>query len=183
MTEITKEKIHTRNVIADGYRRSDGLYEIIATITDCKHYPFHSDYLGEVKPEQFFHNMELKLVLDTSLLIKDIQAQTLASPFAMCPKITQNYKELIGIRIRPGWSRKVKQIVGQQKGCTHISELLLYIGTVAIQTIYSDIQKTQATPIDQESGFGKALINSCHAWAEDSPVTQKYLPKYFKPKQ
>ncbi len=176
---ITKEKIHTRKIVADGFRRSDGLYELEASISDCKHYEFNSDYLGKVKPGQFFHNMKIHIVLDTSLTIIDINAQTLASPFAICPNITSNYQKLKGIKIGPGWSRQVRKIVGLTSGCTHITELLLYIGTVAIQTIYSDTQREKSTPVDEKNSFGKGLINSCHSWAENSPVTKKYFPEHY----
>jgi hypothetical protein len=173
--DIQKEKIHTRNIIADGFRRNDGLYELEASISDCKHYEFHNDYIGKVKPGQFFHNMKIQMVLDASLTIIDIKAETLASPFEMCPKITSNYKKLKGIKIDFGWPRSVRNIVGKTKGCTHITELLLYIGTVAIQTIYGDKQNH----VSKKSKFGKGLINSCHAWAESSPVTKKYFPEYW----
>lgn len=176
---VTREKIHTRKIIADGFRRSDGLYELEASISDCKHYEFHNDNIGKVKPGQFFHNMKIIIVLDTSLTIIDIKAQTLASPFAMCPKITANYEKLKGIKIGPGWSRSVKKVVGTTSGCTHITELLLYIGTVAIQTIYSDNQNEKTSPKSSKSKFGKGLINSCHAWSESSPVTKKYFPEFY----
>jgi len=177
--DIEKEKIHTRNIVADGYRRSDGLYEIKATINDCKHYEFKNEHLGIVKPGQYFHHMTVTLVLDNKLTIKEISAETLASPFAICPEITKNYKKLIGIQIGLGWHRSVKKCVGHTNGCTHITELLLYIGTVAIQTIYSDLRRDKKTPADESSDFGKGLINSCHAWSESSPVTEKFLPEHY----
>lgn len=176
---LTREKLHTRHIQADGFKRSDGLYEIEAFITDNKHYSFHNDFRGQLKPGDYLHDMRIYLLLDNELTVLDISAETKASPFAICPKITSNYKKLIGLKITHGWSRSVRKIVGKQQGCTHITELLLYLGTVAIQTIFGDASRQKNTVADQDNAFSQSLINSCHAWAEDSPVTKKYLPAFY----
>tara|TARA_R110002167_G_scaffold100231_2_gene261877 strand:+ start:227 stop:772 length:546 start_codon:yes stop_codon:yes gene_type:complete len=181
---MLREKIHTRSVISDGYRREDGLWDIEATIQDVKHYAFQNNFHGKINPEEPYHSMWVCLTIDAYFEIKEIQVKTLKGPFEMCPNIVQNYQRLVGVKIGHAWQREVKRKVGRTEGCTHINELILYIGTVAFQTIMPDLIKKRSEK--KEAGESKSefpsIVNSCHAWAEDSLVTKKLLLDHYKEK-
>jgi hypothetical protein len=83
---------------------------------------------------------------------------------------------LIGHSIRPGWTQKTRELLGGTKGCTHLVELLGPMATTAFQTVY-------AARVGADKAAGKherpALIDSCHAWASDSPVIAKRFPEFY----
>ena len=43
--------------------------------------------------------MHMRVTLDDEMVIRDIEAVTMAGPYDMCPAITDNYKRLVGVRL------------------------------------------------------------------------------------
>ena len=182
LPEATDRKhIHTRRIDYQGYERSDGLFDIEAHMTDTKTYAFKNDWRGEVKVGEPLHEMLLRVTVDSGFVIRDIVAVTDHSPFAICPDITSRYKSVIGIQMGPGWRKAIRGKVGGVHGCTHLTELLFPMATVAMQTIWpllrhrqnrsdSDVGKTKRRPV---------VLNTCHAWATSSPVVKKNAPDYY----
>ena len=174
---MQREKIHTRKIVADGYRRSDGMWDIEATIQDVKHYDFQNKYHGLIASGEPFHSMWVCLTIDKCFIIQKIAVKALKGPFEICPNIVINYQRLVGVKIDRTWHREVKKKVGRVEGCTHINELILYLGTVAYQTIMPDLVRSKDDKVqDTQSKRPSALINTCHAWAENSSVTKEFLP-------
>jgi hypothetical protein len=134
------------------------------------------------------HEMLLRVTIDDSFVIQDIFAATEHSPFQMCPAIAPNYKKLIGIKMGPGWRKAIRMKVGGTEGCTHLTELLFPMATVAMQTIWpirSKRKQESDTEEKQPQGKRPVVLGTCHAWASDSPVVRENAPKYFtgKPAQ
>lgn len=180
-----RELLHTRQVECQGFRRADGLWDIEGHMTDRKTYSFPSDERGEVTAGTPVHDMWIRLTLDDRFRIQAIEAVTDASPFSLCPAITPNFQRLVGLRVGPGFTRKVKELVGGVEGCTHLVELMGPIATTAFQTIFSAKHREQR----ERANGGEAahdqprkrprLINTCHAFASDSPVTKRNWPEFY----
>ena len=122
---MQREKIHTRRIVADGYRRLDGMWDIEASIQDAKHYFFQNKYHGLIASGEPFHSMLVCLTIDKSFIIQKVAVRTLKGPFEMCPNIVINYQRLLGVKIDMTWHREVKKRGGRVEGCTHINELIL----------------------------------------------------------
>ena len=128
------------------------------------------------------HEMLLRVTIDDSFVIQDILAATEHSPFEMCPAIAPNYKKLIGIKMGPGWRKAIRMEVGGTEGCTHLTELLFPMATVAMQTIWpSRSKRKQESDAKEKQPHGKRpiVLGTCHAWASDSPVVRENAPRYF----
>lgn len=54
--------------------------------------------------------------------------------FPTCCEIIPKLQEVKGVAIRPGYSKKIIDIVGGKEGCTHMVELLTEIGRCVYQT-------------------------------------------------
>ena len=119
-----REHIHTRTVECNGYRRSDGLWDIEGRLVDVKSYTFHNNERGDVPPGEPVHEMWIRLTVDDDLKIHGVEATTEYSPFSVCKEIAPNFERLVGISIGPGWRKKVRDRVGGVEGCTHIVEML-----------------------------------------------------------
>ena len=81
-----------------------------------------------------------------------------------------------------GWRRIIRQKVGGVAGCTHITELLFPMATVAIQTLMPF--KPEVAKNKQSSpGDGKPkrpfVLNTCHAWSTDSSVVKEHEPDFY----
>src|SRR5216684_1035443 len=180
-----REPLHTRQIECQGFHRGDGLWDIEAHMTDRKSYSFPSDERGEVVAGTPVHDMWLRVTLDDGFHIVAIEAVTDASPYRLCPEITPNFQRLVGLRVGPGFNRKVKELVGGVEGCTHLVELMGPLATTAYQTIFSAKhreQRERANGSEETSDKPRKrprLIDTCHALASDSPVTKRTWPEFY----
>jgi hypothetical protein len=172
-----RHKFHDRLVECHGYRREDGLWDIEGHLVDTKTYSFPTRLRGEIQAGEPVHEMWLRLTIDEDLLIHEAEAVTDHGPFPMCPDITPRFSLLAGIRIGPGWTRAVSSRVGGVLGCTHLRELLKPMATTAYQTLVGARQARTRQAV--ESGRPPANLNTCHAYAPDSPVVREYYPTFY----
>jgi hypothetical protein len=170
-----REEVHNRRISCNGFVREDGLYDIEAEITDNKTYTFPTSFRGDVTPDMYVHHMKVRVTINPELEIVAAEAVTVAGPYAICPTANDVFDLLVGLTIGPGWRRRVTAAIGGRHGCTHITELMGPIGTIAFQTRYgeearkrrarlgSDGRETSA----QQQGGASVLANSCVAYATD----------------
>ena len=167
-----REAVHKRQINCNGFVRADGLYDIEAELTDHKTYDFPSDFRGTVTPDLAVHHMVLRITIDRDRVIQHAEAITITGPYAICPTANAVFDNLVGLQIGPGWRRKVQTAIGGRHGCTHITELLGPVATIAYQTLYGEEarQKRQSgTLSDQDKQASRSqLANSCVGYAEDS---------------
>jgi hypothetical protein len=90
-----------------------------------------------------------------------------------CRGAVPGYQKLLGERLGPGFSRRIKELFGGVEGCVHLTELLLPMATTAFQTIPMARAMVAPRTAEDSKAYVKAtgqLINTCHALREDSPV-------------
>lgn len=167
-----REAFYTRSIIVRGYRRSDGLFDVEGNLRDVRLHdvPLMS---GVRKAGEPIHDMWLRLTVDTSFTIVDATAVTDGAPFAqVCGSIAPAYKGLIGKQVGRGFRNTVRTLVGGVNGCTHLSELLLAMGTCVIQALYDSAPKQQdAKPFS---------LDGCHALDTAGPVVAEFYPRWYR---
>jgi hypothetical protein len=168
---VERELAHQRKITLNGFTRSDGLFDIEAELTDHKTYPFPSDFRGEVTPDLPVHHMIVRVTITSERIITSAEAITVTGPYSICPKANEVFDELVGLQIGPGWRRKMQAAIGGRHGCTHITELLGPVATVAYQTLYGHEarerrQITQFSDADKQTERSH-LRNSCIGYADD----------------
>ena len=166
-----REAVHQRQINCNGFVRNDELYDIEAELTDHKTYAFPSDFRGTVTPDLPVHHMILRVTINKELVIQHAEAITITGPYAICPTANEVFHNLVGLQIGPGWRRKVQAAIGGRHGCTHITELLGPVATIAYQTLYGEEarQNRRLRPMtDQDKQTSRAqLANSCVGYADD----------------
>jgi hypothetical protein len=173
---VERKHLHTRRYEFQGYQRTDGLWDIEGRMTDTKTYGFPNEWRGEIKADEPIHDMWLRLTLDDDLVVRDIETATEASPFEICPQATPKYAAIKGARIGPGWTKRVKDLFGGPVGCTHHTEMLVAIATVAYQTIFSARNKWGDTDAETRR---PAFLDTCHALASDSETVKTHWPQFY----
>lgn len=172
-----RRHLHTRTIACEGYERDDGLFDIEARIVDTKTYATDEPFRGERAAGKPVHDMQVRLTLDSAYVVKAIEVTTNDAPYAVCPSVAPGYQKLVGARIGSGWRKAVAEAVGRTKGCTHITELLMPVATVAFQTMGNwKAEKNKAAHDMEKPGF----IDGCKAWASDGPVVQKLFPMFYQ---
>jgi hypothetical protein len=148
-------------------------------MVDTKAYPFpNEDRGGFILAGEPLHEMWIRLTVNDQFYILDAEASTDAAPFNLCPAITSRYQQLIGIRIGPGWSLKLRELFNGVQGCTHMTELLGPVATTMFQTVYGQHYDEDDVKQPQDRS-PPPVLNTCHALSSDSPVIKKRWPKAY----
>ncbi|WP_020656119.1 DUF2889 domain-containing protein [Massilia niastensis] len=168
-----REALHRRSIELRGFRRDDGLYDVEARLVDTKSEDFFVDGGRIVPCGEPVHDMAVRLVVDEDLLVRQIFASTDATPYAICPEAAGTLQCLTGLRIGPGWSTAVRERLAGAKGCTHLTELLKPLATVAYQTLWP---VRSARPADAGR---PAKIDSCFAYSSKRELVRRRWPEYY----
>ncbi|MEO8103993.1 MAG: DUF2889 domain-containing protein [Betaproteobacteria bacterium] len=169
---VPRQPLHHRSISMRGYRRDDGLFDIEGHLHDTKDIDFKvasgMRYAGDS-----IHSMWLRITLDMTLTIVAVDASTDAMPYpGHCNQITPDYKKLIGLAIRPGFTNLVRSRLGGIHGCTHITELVSSLATTAFQTIAGQgLQAPDSKPFQ---------LDRCHALRSDGPAVARFYPKWYR---
>jgi len=169
-----RERLHLRRVSYEGYRRDDGLFDIEAHITDRKDrdYPLA---LGTRSKDIPVHDMWARVTINRRFEVVDIEAVTDEMPYpGQCDGIGPDYKKLIGSNLLKGFRKAIAEKMGGVKGCTHLSELLGYLPTAAVQTFAGTRSET-----DSHNGRKPFQLDSCHALATTTETVRVYYPKWY----
>ena len=168
---VSRELKHTRQVVCQGFERSDGQWDIEAQLEDTKSYDIHPDKGGQlVAAGDPIHLMKVRLTITTDLLVTAIEVSMEHTPYQQCANIESAFQSIVGESIGGGWRKMLREKLGGVQGCTHIVELLGPIATTAYQSLYKIIfDKTGMVP-----------LNGCHAWAEDGKLVKEFHPTFYR---
>lgn len=176
-----RELAHTRHIECCGYLRDDGLWDIEAHLTDTKPRPIpNKDRGGTIEPGEYLHDIWMRVTLDKTLKVMEVEACIDSGPYAICPRIAPNYKRLIGERIDRGWSKLIHRLVGRTEGCTHLSDMLKVVAVTAFQTILAPRFGTAEKPEDDRYRKPPPHLDTCHSLATDGPIVRRDFPKWYK---
>lgn len=166
-----REALHHRDIVIRGYRREDGCFDIEGHLQDTK--TFDMQLASGTRPAgEALHAMWLRITVDRTLTIIDAVASSDAHPYpGDCAVITPDYRKLVGIAIRPGFSNKVKELLGGTRGCTHLTELVGALATAAFQTLAG-----QGTQDPDRKPF---QLDGCHALRTDQPAVARFYPRWY----
>ena len=169
---VEREPLHRRRIEIQGFKRADGLYDIEGHLLDRKDVDFRLAS-GVRSPGEPIHSMWLRITVDAKLNIVDAVAQTDAMPYpGECHRITPDYRKLVGLAIRPGYTQLVKELFGGVQGCTHITDLAGSLATAAFQTLAGQgHQDRERRPFQ---------LDKCHALAADGPSVARYYPRWYR---
>lgn len=168
--------IHVRHIECQGFERADGLWDIEAHLTDVKTHAHQRRDGGDARaPGEPIHEMRMRLTIDLDLLIHACEAVTEQGPYRACGEITPNFKALAGVKIGPGWRRRVAELLGGVNGCTHLVELLGPMATTAYQaTGRARARRDNLQPSDKRP----YQIDSCHIYRVDGPAVRERWPRW-----
>jgi len=190
-----RERLHTRAIEINGYRRTDGNYDIEAHLTDCKSFSQTNYDRGTIEAAEPIHDMWLRLTVDETMQIHEVEAVSDMTPYAMCPAAAPNFTRLAGMRIEAGFLREATHRVGGTVGCTHLRELLQQLATTAFQTINPAKARREMAAegiaadepgsdaldkrITEKWGGGNKILNTCLAYDEKGPLVRRRWPHLY----
>jgi hypothetical protein len=189
-----RERLHTRAIEINGYRRADGLYDIEAHLTDTKSFGSANFDRGYIDAGEPIHGMWMRLTIDEQMSIVECEAVSDFTPYDICAAAAPNFTRLVGLKIKAGFLKEANHRVGGAVGCTHLRELLQQMATTAFQTINpyrarQELQREGTLPergsdqaderIVEKMGGAPRMLNTCLAYASDGPLVKRRWPDHY----
>ena len=186
-TDKERELVHTRQVTCRAFRLENGCFEIEATLGDEKGQEVAFRSRPSVPPGEFMHRMSLSITIDGDYQILDVRAATHTAPWPMCGGTDPAYRRLIGLRIGPGFSQRMKELLGGVQGCTHLTELVSQAANTYMQASWPDrIARQMAVSSDPRQWPDRStlgFVNQCHAWRQDGDTLVSEYPELVPPEK
>ena len=177
--KISRALRHVRNIEAQAFEREDGLWDIDTRITDTKTRVSHLAS-GDRLPGDPIHDLWLRVTINTSLTIVDVDAVSDAVPYpGYCNTIGPAYKKLIGLNLMRGFRKELRERLAGIEGCTHLTELAGVLPTAAIQAFAGDVLPTGDTGSGADMTQVPFQLDRCQALRRDGPAVEKYYPRWF----
>ena len=175
-TPERRELIHTRVIDCRGYRPEDGLWDIEGSLIDTRTEEMETFGRGKITPGEHLHEMWIRMTVNCDLKVLAIDAKTVHAPYPACPDFPDRFDKLVGQCIEPGWTAKVRILLGGRLGCTHLVELLGPLATTAVQTVYA-WRGEAGDHLEDNVAPPPEFINTCHTFAAGSEVVQRLWPE------
>ncbi|MDO8705917.1 MAG: DUF2889 domain-containing protein [Sulfuricaulis sp.] len=178
---IERELLHSRRIHCDGYLRSDGLWDLDAHVLDTRSFESQSFRGPNLPAHEALHRMGMRVTIGNDMVIRAVEALTERGPYPDCLTIAVVYKDLVGMKIGPGFLLAVKQRFRGRQGCTHLSELLGPLATTAMQTLrgHASRNKAVSNPVPVHDDKPHPIVNSCHAFRSDGEVVLMRWPRFY----
>jgi hypothetical protein len=118
------------------------------------------------------HDLIARLwVQGPDLTIAAVEAEMPNVPREMCPQALPAVQKLVGLKVITGFTQKVKDLIGDVKGCSHLTNLFLTLGPAAVQGYFAAYGRASgARPLDHPAL--SRVIDSCHVWRKDGPYVK-----------
>ena len=162
-----KKLVHTREISIRTFDLGNHHILVEGCLIDHRYRPRRKDTLAG--PE-LVHNMVIRLkVKGPRMLIEQAEAAMPHHPRKECPEVLPSMRNLEGLEIAPGYTMKVKRLVGGVKGCAHLTSLVIAMGESAVQGYWAAYGVEKGRTALNEQTIRK-FINTCHLWKEDGPI-------------
>ena len=171
---VTRDELHTRQITIQGWKRSDGLYEIEARLVDTKPFDFQpvsgDRVVGAREP---IHDMGVRIVYDDSMTVHDVIAVGNALPYGDCVKGPATLKSLIGLSMTKGWTAETRKRLAGAASCVHLAGLMTPMAAAAFQSMV-------VLRIEQRKGVGHTPnVDSCIAYSRHGELMRTRYPTYY----
>ena len=178
--DVTREPIHTRNIRFEGFRRSDGLFEIVGQLADRKPFEFAPPSGPRVVPaNEPIHDIGVCVVFDVDMVIHAVTTTMRAYPYRDCSGGGESLQALVGLRIGAGWSGEVRKRLPTGETCTHLREILIPLATAAIQAVNPLRSQSLLDAIDANGKPQK--VDSCYAYGASRELVLQRWPAFHRP--
>ncbi len=175
---VDRTPLHHRRIDFRGYERGDGLFDIECTLVDTKGLDVPLLGTGRVvRAGDPMHDMTIRMQVTADLQVVGIEAVSDATPYDVCPEATASLQSVVGLKVVAGWTEMVKRRLGGAKGCTHLMEMLVAMGTAAYQTVVPQLRSKDDVP----AAFAvEKKANTCYAYSTERPLMQSLLAREGK---
>ncbi|MBN2538440.1 MAG: DUF2889 domain-containing protein [Deltaproteobacteria bacterium] len=169
-----KIPVHSRDISIHIFSIDDGTLLAEGSLRDNRKLPSYSTAGGRYIDPGDIHHIVVRLYVSVpDNVIARAEADMVAVPGGgICLEIKDSIKNLVGISVRQGFAKKVLDIMGGVKGCLHMTNLVIAMGSAIVQGQYLRAEKN-SPDTDMPEVDTSVLKNSCWLWRENGPHIEK----------
>lgn len=113
-----------------------------------------------------FHEIETYLVFEPATkTILESQAKMYKIPFDICPETCAKMDRLVGLALQPGISKIVRELIGNNQGCAHLTDLVLDSLRVVFQATGFCLFQTELPFEERLEKIKAANIGICYTYS------------------
>jgi hypothetical protein len=168
-----RKSVHTRKINIQTFDLGNQRVLVEGELEDTR--PSATPAEGSEMSPFLIHHLVARLwVQGPDLTISGAEAEMKQIPRPSCPEILPAIQKLVGLKVMAGFTQKVKALIGDVKGCSHLTNLFLTLGPVAVQGYFAAYgRRLGGRTMDHPAA--SRLINSCHVWRKDGPHVQSLI--------
>jgi hypothetical protein len=165
-----EKKIHSRDIKIATFAYDDAHIIVEGELNDNRIISNFS-HTGDYYPPGNIHHMFLRLLIEIeSIRIVQVEIEMPGIPHQECPESISNFAKLEGMRIAPGFTSKVRNLIGGPKGCAHLSGLLMAMASAALQGLWTYLARDYQPDVNISAAANEYLVNTCWVWRQDGPL-------------
>jgi hypothetical protein len=115
------------------------------------------------------------MAVDEDFTVREIEASSDTTPYGLCKEAENTLSVLVGERIVRGWSARVKELLRGAASCTHLMEMLLPMGTTALQGIRA-LRNDGGANLEAHAN----KVDTCYAYGSTREIVQKLWPARYR---
>src|SRR4030065_419059 len=123
--------VHSREISMRTSDLGDHTILVEGSLIDHRYRPMKNK---ESEESELVHHMVIQLkVKGPRMVIEQAVAKMPHHPRKECPEVLPWIRNLEGVDIAPGYTLKVKKVIGGVRGCAHLTSLVIAMGESAVQ--------------------------------------------------
>jgi len=168
------ERVHTRSLRIETFAVDDDHVIVEGVLEDTRHLPSYSLARKE-RPPARIHGMAVRLMIGgMPARIVDAEADMPEVPLEGCRGAAGAVRKLVGMPIVYGFSKEVKERLDGVEGCSHLTSLILTMGSAAVQGMAAH-RGRKPPSAEMAAGMLEYLKDTCCIWREDGPTYRRVL--------
>lgn len=165
-----KKPVHMRRMEIKTYDLGEHQVLIEGILKDVRTPPSSDEPPGSSMVP--IHDLVARIqVQGPDLTITAVEAEMPCVPLAMCPEILPDMQRLVGLKVASGYTQKVKSLIGNVKGCSHLTHLFLSLGPTAVQGYWAAYGRKPGARSPSNPALAR-VIDSCRVWRKDGPLAR-----------
>ncbi len=175
LKDMIRQKVHTRNISVATYSIDDDQVLVEGTLQDDRLVEYYLISSRDRRPPGVIHQMTLRILVEApEFIIRDIEVDMPGIPREECSETGSMMESIRGLSIAPGFTNRVKKLLGGSRGCAHLVNLLLAMAPAAVQGFWTHKAQKPLSVEDfnMREKMSRFLINTCWVWREDGPLVK-----------
>ena len=98
-----------------------------------------------------------------------------AFPHKGCDETAKSLGKIKGMHIAPGFTDKVKNMLGGTQSCSHLKTLVLSMASAAVQGFWVHMAQAPGRGGKTPDMMKRYVVDTCWVWRKGGPLAQKRM--------